>query len=69
MVGPTYTEEDKAALSRRLQAGFVLLVGASGGLVALQAEPTLLQLGTAVLAGLLVGLGLLWFLLRTAREL
>lgn len=47
---------------RRLQFGFVALVGASGGLTALQvdASPALVGLGT--LGGVVTGAVLLWYL-------
>ncbi len=62
MVGPSATEEERRVASFRLQIGFVLLVGASGGLVAVRMSPTLIQLGAAVVAGLGLGVGLLAFL-------
>lgn len=45
-----------------MKAGFVALVAASGGLVALQADPTLPEIGAAVLGGAVVGFLLLQFL-------
>lgn len=64
MVGPSMSEEDRRVASFRLKAGFVLLVGASGGLVALQVDPTLPQLAGAVVGGLLVGYLLVRYLVR-----
>jgi hypothetical protein len=69
MVGPSMSDEERAVASRRLRVGFVLLVGLSGGLVSLQAGPTLVQFFAAVLGGLLVGWLLLWFLVRMSREI
>lgn len=69
MVGSSISEDDRTTFSRRFRVGFVLLVAASGGLVTLQADPTPMQFGAAVVAGLVVGLALLGFLLRSARQL
>jgi hypothetical protein len=68
MVGPSTTDTERRAASRRLQAGFVGLVTLSGGLTAAYAggAPTLVASGLA--GGLLVGLALRWFLLRWARQ-
>lgn len=68
MVGPSITDDDRAVASRRFKAGFVLLVGASGGLVALQVDPTLPQLAGAVLAGLALGWVLVTYLTRMLRQ-
>jgi hypothetical protein len=61
MVGPT-PEEELAAQRRGLMAVVVLLVGASGGLIALQVEASLYQLLGAVGVGLLLGAVLAWYL-------
>ncbi|MFB6155056.1 MAG: hypothetical protein ABEJ22_04110 [Haloferacaceae archaeon] len=68
MVGPSMTDEERRDANTRLKVGFVLLVGLSGGLVALQAEGTPAQLALGVGGGLLVGLALLWFLVRWSKE-
>jgi hypothetical protein len=68
MVGPSTTPEERAARNRLLKAGFVVLVGSSSGLVALQADPTLPQLLAAVVVGTLVGAVLLWFTVRVLRS-
>lgn len=52
---------------KRLRWGFVALVGASGGLVALQGDASLPVVGLATLAGALVGGALLWYLTRILR--
>lgn len=62
MVEPSVTDEDRARFSRQLKAGFVLLVGASGGLVSLQVDPSPLQVAGAVAGGLVVGALLVWYL-------
>ncbi|WP_313695831.1 hypothetical protein [Halorarum halobium] len=69
MVGPSMTEEDRRLASRRLKGGFVLLVGASAALVSLQADASLVQTAVAVVVALVVGVALLWFVLRLLREL
>jgi len=62
MVGPSLSEEDRAAASRRLKVGFVVLVGCSGGLVALAVGATPLQAFVSVLGGLLIGGALMAYL-------
>ena len=62
MVGPSLSDEDRAVASRRLKVGFVVLVGCSGGLVALTAGATAPQALGAVLVGLLVGGALMMYL-------
>jgi ABC-type transport system involved in cytochrome c biogenesis permease component len=68
MVGPSLSDEERTLANARLKLGFVLLVAASAGLVALQVGGSPLQLGAAVGAGLALGLALLAFLLRLGRE-
>jgi len=68
MVGPGIPEEERLAANRRLKAGFVGLVAASAGLMALRIDPTVGQLAGAVAAGGVVGVVLLWFVLRTLEE-
>ncbi|WP_265108132.1 hypothetical protein [Halosolutus halophilus] len=50
--------------STRLAIGFVLLVGLSGGTIALQGGASLVVVAGAVLGGLLVGSALTWYLYR-----
>jgi hypothetical protein len=69
MVGPSLSEEEQSVARLRLKAGFVLLVGLSGGLVALGAGGDPWQLAVAVAGGSAVGLVLLFFMLRMARQL
>ena len=47
---------------RRLQAGFVLLVGVSGGSIALQGGASPVGIVLATLGGLACGGALLWYL-------
>ncbi|MFB6301402.1 MAG: hypothetical protein ABEH78_00860 [Haloferacaceae archaeon] len=68
MVGPSTTEAERNEAGLRLKVAFVLLVGASGGLVALQADGSTVQLGVAVGGGLLLGLALVTFLQRLAGQ-
>jgi hypothetical protein len=46
----------------RLAIAFVLLVGASGGLMAIQGGASPAEIGIAVAVGLVAGGGLLWYL-------
>ncbi|GAB3322641.1 hypothetical protein EI982_01900 [Haloplanus rallus] len=68
MVGPSLSEDDRRAASRRLKLGFVALVGVSGGFVALAAGATPVQGLLATLGGLLVGGLLLGYLGRVGRD-
>jgi hypothetical protein len=68
MVGPSFTDDERRLANTRLKVGFVLLVGFSSGLVALQAGGTTTQLAGAVVGGILLGVVLLYFVLKTARE-
>lgn len=68
MVGPSITKEERDATNRRLKIGLVLLVGVSGGLVSLQADPTPVQIAAAVGASLVIGAALTWFVVRTLKE-
>ncbi|WP_224449380.1 hypothetical protein [Haloprofundus salilacus] len=68
MVGPSLSDDERDAASRRLKLFFVVLVGASGGLIALQVEPTPLELALSTVGGLLVGWVLLVFLVRSFRQ-
>lgn len=68
MVGPSYTEEERRLASLRLKLGFVLLVGASGALVALQVDGSLVQLVGGFVGGLVVGVLLLAFLIHWGKE-
>jgi purine-cytosine permease-like protein len=68
MVGPSLSEEERQTADRRLRAGFVALVGLSGGLVALASGATPVQSLAAVGVGLLVGGALLVYLARIGRQ-
>jgi lysozyme family protein len=68
MVGPSITDDERRVANNRLQIGFVVLVGLSGGLVALQTGASGLQIGGAVVAGLAVGVVLLLWLRRWSAQ-
>ena len=68
MVGPR-TREERTITRQRLAIGFVLLVGASGGLIALRARAGLVPLLAATAGGLLVGLVLVWLAFPSGADL
>ena len=69
MVGPSTTPAERDAARTRLKIGFVALVAASGGLVAVQVGATLVQIVVAVVAAALVGGVLLWLILGVLGDL
>jgi membrane associated rhomboid family serine protease len=56
------SREDRERTMTRLKAGTVLLVGVSGGLITSQGEASWAVVAAAVVAGLVVGAVLVWFL-------
>ena len=68
MVGPSITDDERRDANNKLQLGFVLLVGISGGLVATQAGASLLQTAVAVAGGLILGGVLLLWLRRWSAQ-
>ncbi|SFR59722.1 hypothetical protein [Halogeometricum limi] len=68
MVGPSMTDDERTAAGTRLRVGFVLLVAVSGALVALQAGGDLFYVGGGFVGGLLLGLVLVYFLVRWWAE-
>lgn len=64
MVGPSLTDEEQRVASLRLKLGFVLVVGFSAGIIALQAQGSLVQAAVATVGGLIVGWLLLVYLTR-----
>ncbi len=68
MVGSSLTDEQKAVANTRLKVGFVFLVAGSMALMSLHIDPTLAELAAAFAVGLVVGVVLLWFVLRNLRE-
>lgn len=72
MVDSTITDEKRRVWNRMLAALFVLIVGASAGLMALEGEASTLEIVGVSAVGILFGAGLVWYLasLRTsAREM
>lgn len=67
MVGPSTTPEERQAQRRLVYGSFVLVVGGSAGLIALQADASLLEIGVVVLVGLAVGFLLTWYLVSMTR--
>jgi ammonia channel protein AmtB len=68
MVDSSITDEQRRSFRRRLTGGFVLLVGLSAGLVAIQARASPLEVGAAIGIGLVLGGGLAWYLVRLGRQ-
>lgn len=66
MVGPM-TREDRSKAMSRLKIVIVLLVGASGGLIALQSGADTVGLLAGVASGLVVGALLTWYLTWITR--
>jgi len=61
MVEPMSPEERQSGMVR-LKLGIALLVGVSGGLVALQGDASLPVIGGAVVGATLVGAALAWYI-------
>lgn len=59
MVGPI-SDADRSAFARRLQVAIVLVVGASGGLSAIEGGASTGGVALATVAGLVVGVILVW---------
>ncbi|EMA04799.1 hypothetical protein [Haloferax denitrificans] len=68
MVGSSMSDEETRLANNRLKIGFTLLVGVSAALVAVQAGATLPQSAIALVAGLVIGGLLTWYLKRWSRE-
>lgn len=66
MVGPSLSTEEQREASLRLKAAIVALVGASAGLMALQARASLVQTALFVVGGLVLGWFLVAYLVRIA---
>ena len=69
MVGPSTTDDERRTAALRFKVGFVLLVGLSGGLVAVSVDATTTQIAVVVAGGLVVGAALMWWLLRSYRQI
>ncbi len=68
MVGSSLTDAEKSIANTRLKIGFVLLVAGSMALMSLYIDPTPLELAAAFGVGMIVGVVLLWFVLRNLEE-
>ncbi|AHZ23817.1 hypothetical protein E6P09_12880 [Haloferax mediterranei ATCC 33500] len=68
MVGPSLSDDETKLANSRLKLGFILLIGVSATLIAVQAGATLLQTGLALIGGLLVGVLLTRYLSKWSRE-
>ncbi|WP_135822017.1 hypothetical protein [Halostella litorea] len=62
MVGPSIPEEEQERNMTRLKAGFVLLVGVSAGMIAVQGGAGLTSVLAVVAAGLVLGVLLVYYL-------
>ncbi|PSQ25350.1 hypothetical protein BRD03_14040 [Halobacteriales archaeon QS_9_68_17] len=62
MVGPSISEEQRERSRTRLKAGFVLLVGVSAGMIAVQGNASLPSVLAVVAAGLVLGVLLVYYL-------
>ena len=65
MVGPVSNDE-RESFTRRLQLGFVVLVGVSSGLITLQGDPSPTVVVGAVAGGLALGVLLMRFAIPSA---
>ena len=68
MVGPSMSDEDRETGMRRIQYTFVLMVAASGALVALQAEASLAVIAVAAVGGAIAGALLWWYLVSAFQS-
>ncbi|WP_135534270.1 hypothetical protein [Halostella pelagica] len=66
MVGPSLSDEEREQKRKRLMAGFVLLVGGSAGMIAVQGGADLGSVAAVTVAGLLLGLVLVYYLATIA---
>ncbi|SEO68208.1 hypothetical protein SAMN04487948_104154 [Halogranum amylolyticum] len=55
MVGPSLTDEEKRSASLQFKLVFVLVVGVSAAVLALQVQGSLVQVAATGVGGLLVG--------------
>lgn len=69
MVGPSFSPDERDQTARLLKAGFALLVGVSGALVAFQGGASVDIIGVAFVACLVVGVILTWFVARNLRAI
>ena len=69
MVGPSTSDDERRSASLRFKVGFVLLVGLSGGLVASSIGASATEVAVVVGTGLVVGVVLMWWLVRSYRQI
>jgi len=62
------SDEDRETGMRRIQYTFVLMVAASGALVALQAEASLAVIAVAAVGGAIAGALLWWYLVSAFQS-
>lgn len=67
MVGPMSSEE-RSEGALKIKIGATLIVGFSMGLITLQGDAPLWVTGVAVLAGLVIGAALVWFVFPGTGE-
>lgn len=68
MVGPSLSEDERRRRWNLLKAAFVLLVGGSAGMIAVQGGADLLSVAVVGLAGLLLGAVLIYYLSSIAPD-
>ena len=68
MVGPSLSEADRQKRRNRLKAAFVLLVGASAGMIAVQGGADLVSVVVIAVVGLLLGVVLIYYLSSIAPD-
>ena len=64
MVGPSLSESERDRRLRAIKTAVVLVVGFSGGLIALSGDASPELIAASVGGGLVVGMGLVWYLSR-----
>jgi len=62
------TDAERESGNRRIKAVFLLIVAVSPPLIALQFDPTPIQLLAALVVGLALGLVVVWYLGRLGKE-
>lgn len=68
MVGPSLSDEERQQRRNRLKAAFVLLVGGSAGMIAVQGGADPISIAVVTLAGLLLGTVLIYYLSSIAPD-
>jgi hypothetical protein len=68
MVGSSLSDDERETANARLKIGFVVLVAGSMSLMALQTDPTPVQLVAVFSVGIGIGVALLWFVLRNLQQ-